>query len=716
MNRKRIIFCFIIMAAFLLTACSTSAAGIKESENIYSDFEIPGDVIFKGVVHDKSSGKGIEDVVVTVSNHPGIAYTDENGRFEIKEGIALEGYGEWYYNPNAAVLNFNHDLYKFSSVTAAENDFALSVRLKADKSYYPFDVSVIRRYDFTVEEDDWKWLNDNAAKEKYIPADFIHENENYGKVGLRFKGSEYSMGVECDSSGKKIVPKMSLKVKFDKYNDLKFYGLEKLNLHAMNTDYTYIHDMISYFMYRRMGVPAPRSMYCTVYINGEFEGLFVAVEQIDEDFVSSRFSDGTGNLYKEVWPVNTDEDFYTKGLKTNDGKNADVSDIVNFNNSILAIDSKKSFLREIGKNIDIYHMMRYMAVDRAIVNADGIIAWYIHDIGFLNHNYYWYHNNSEDRFYLVPWDMNETFLRPGFTVEMAWMPYWYAEVDPSREISGEIRHPSKDPLFSLLGQYALPLFRYYGDMLLGGLFTEDLLRTKTTKWGEMISSYVSKDRKGHSRGEWKSAFDNFQFHISYYIRRFQEILYSADYKKNGLLSQKVLSSYNGLDTGINNNFEGLSKAEAVSVYPYGSLTVSINEKDPLSGRSDLFASGTIRSVDNYFFSVITFKLKEQGSDLRKYKYIEFDISVSQSVWFSLEIGSSLYKRDYPFISRSFNLNPGLQTVRIPIVYFTYPEWDFQNIEPDVILASADALNFSFGLDEDASKKLSVQIDNIQFLE
>ena len=79
--------------------------------------------------------------------------------------------------------------------------------------------------------------------------------------------------------------KCSLKLGFDEVDaNLRFYGLKKLNFHAMNNDLSRLRERLAYFLFRRFGVPAPRAVHATLTVNGESLGLYALVEEIDSRF------------------------------------------------------------------------------------------------------------------------------------------------------------------------------------------------------------------------------------------------------------------------------------------------------------------------------------------------------------------------------------------------------------------------------------------------
>lgn len=84
---------------------------------------------------------------------------------------------------------------------------------------------------------------------------------------------------------------------------------------------------------RDMDLVAPRVVHARVHINGECQGLFSAVEQVDGRFTANRSSaSGDGNLYRDLWPFaeSTPADV-EKALRTSDDPgNVNVSDFMAF--------------------------------------------------------------------------------------------------------------------------------------------------------------------------------------------------------------------------------------------------------------------------------------------------------------------------------------------------------------------------------------------------
>ena len=77
-----------------------------------------------------------------------------------------------------------------------------------------------------------------------------------------------------------------------------FHGIEKMNLNAEVNDPSLIRSKLAYTLMRRLGVAAPRINHVLLYINNEFYGVYLNTEQVDENFVKSRFDTNDGNLFR----------------------------------------------------------------------------------------------------------------------------------------------------------------------------------------------------------------------------------------------------------------------------------------------------------------------------------------------------------------------------------------------------------------------------------
>ncbi len=205
-----------------------------------------------------------------------------------------------------------------------------------------------------------------------------------------------------------------MKVDFTYYqDDYKFYKLNKLQFNSMNHDHSQMHERLGYYLFKQMGVPAPRCVHARLIINGEYSGLYALVEQVDEQFAVHNFTDGGGNVYKEVWPTDSkakayNERFYLNHLKTNQDKQQEDVMIEEFGCDIENAELSEMKL-VISKWMDINVIISYAVVDRAIRADDGPFHWYENNGRIYNHNYFWYEEPSIDKLFLIPYDLDNAF-------------------------------------------------------------------------------------------------------------------------------------------------------------------------------------------------------------------------------------------------------------------------------------------------------------------
>ncbi|MDD3307117.1 MAG: CotH kinase family protein [Acetobacterium sp.] len=172
----------------------------------------------------------------------------------------------------------------------------ITAETSTDLSYVTklFDDTVVHTIDVEISETDWNSLQENASEEEYQLCAVTVDGEKLNNVAIRPKGnSSLSSVVASDSE------RYSFKIDFDKYSDgLTYHGLDKLNLNNIISDNTYLKEYLSYDMMAYMGVAAPLSSFVKVSVNGEYFGLYLAVEGVEEAFAQRNYGSDEGNIYK----------------------------------------------------------------------------------------------------------------------------------------------------------------------------------------------------------------------------------------------------------------------------------------------------------------------------------------------------------------------------------------------------------------------------------
>lgn len=290
-----------------------------------------------------------------------------------------------------------------------------------EQSDFIFDQNTLHTFELNIPAHLLAQLDANPAAEKYVEGSLTFMGETISPVGVRYKGSVGAF-VNCLSgtnwanpSGHKICTKLSMKVKINwEGREEKFYGLKKLQFHSMNLDDSQMRERLGYWLFRQMGVPAPRSVHARLMINGKFNGIYALTEQIDGRFTRYNFADGKGNLYKEIWPLRMNgqpfsEQTYIDHLETNEDENPSAQMIRNFAFEVRDAVDDTSLQNVIDKWMNINEILSYAVVDRTIRHDDGPFHWYCGGPECSSHNFYWYEEPTEGTVHLIPWDLDNAF-------------------------------------------------------------------------------------------------------------------------------------------------------------------------------------------------------------------------------------------------------------------------------------------------------------------
>ena len=409
-----------------------------------------------------------------------------------------------------------------TTTTAGRNLSALT----ADDSGYIFDQERLHTFELTLSDEALAQIDRNPSAEEWVLGSLTFEGETIDRVGIRYKGS-IGAWVGClsdpdwsDPSGHKVCTKLSMKVKVNwDDSNREFHGLRRLQFHSMNLDPSQMHERLGYWLFREMGVPAPRSVHARLIVNGTYVGVFALTEQIDGRFTRHNFDDGTGNLYKEVWPLHagyvTGDLFFVEALKTNEDENPSIELIKNFGSEVKAA-GPDGAAEVVDRWMDVDEVLAWAVVDRTIRNDDGPFHWYC--FGECRpHNYYWYEEPTAGTLHLIPWDLDNAFQN--IVID-------YNPVTPVADAWGEItrdcqrfgygdwgllqRSAACDPVFAAWATFDDDYGRLLAEFL-DGPFAEELVTAQVEAWVAQIADATTEAAAVHddavSVRKWTGAVD-----------------------------------------------------------------------------------------------------------------------------------------------------------------------------------------------------------------
>lgn len=408
-----------------------------------------------------------------------------------------------------------------------------------------FDETVVQSYYLTFSDEEYAKLMDMSTlllnqwtvnEDRYVKASLRAGDKEIPSIGVRFKGQFSLWGCVDKASGTRrvrvesvfrdidVCQRFSLKLDLDRYDDsARLDGLKKLNLHAMSADPSKMRERLGYALYRDMNILAPRAVHARVYINGQYHGLFAAIEEVDGRFTANRFpQSGDGNLYKEIWPsAHITSSDATEALRTNDDPGvADVSDLLAFKDAVAA-STEADFSTTMAPHLDFDYLARYIVVNRAINDFDGVMAFYF---GWgpppANHNLYWYHDTESGRFMLIPWDLDKTFWypEPNFWSDNAAngqnvVPNWnvitkscdgYTAWFDNLGMPYQMMAIDCDPLLRLLRGKIYDRQKAITEAFIAGAFSEQNVKAKLDAWQTQIADAIKDDPLVDS-AHWKTS-------------------------------------------------------------------------------------------------------------------------------------------------------------------------------------------------------------------
>lgn len=257
-----------------------------------------------------------------------------------------------------------------------------------DPSDLLFDESTIHGVALTVSDAGLRSLALDRRLE--VPASVQVRGVWFPEVGVRLKGQ---LG-----SRRELGEKAAWKVDLNEYAGHSIYGQEMLTVNNMVQDPSYVAEHLAYSVYRAAGVPAPRTTWTRLSVNGEDWGLYGLIESVDENFLGRWFVDPSGRM----WEGQYGQDFVDGDpleLDFDQGVDDDRSSLIAVA-EILSGPADAAAVAALDRHIALDQWLRNLAVEALILHWDGYST---------SNNYRIYEDPTSGRLHLLPWGTDQTF-------------------------------------------------------------------------------------------------------------------------------------------------------------------------------------------------------------------------------------------------------------------------------------------------------------------
>ena len=220
-------------------------------------------------------------------------------------------------------------------------------------------------------------------------------------VGVRLKG-----GI---GSFRPLTEKAAFKLKFNEYAKQRVLGLKKMTLNNMVQDPSKVHETLTYTVFRAAGVPASRTGYADVRVNGEDFGLYLNVETLDDVGLERWFGefDDPQHLYEGEYGTDV-----TPGgalaFSVDEGDEDVRSDLEALIAAVAGGGS--SFSERVDGLADLDEMTRMWAGEKYIGHWDGYAGAGPSDYPHseLPNNFYLF-GDTAGKFQMLPWGTDQTW-------------------------------------------------------------------------------------------------------------------------------------------------------------------------------------------------------------------------------------------------------------------------------------------------------------------
>lgn len=167
----------------------------------------------------------------------------------------------------------------------------------------------------------WQDMLDNAISEEYYECDAEINGSMFSDIAIRPKGNTSLSSIVSDPNSDRY----SFKIEFDHYDSNKnCYGLDKLVLNNNYADAANMKEAVVYDCFKYLSAVSPLTNYAEISVNGEYIGIYLAIEAVEESFLLRNYGTGYGSLYKpDSMEIGGGEGGFGGGMPPDMNNNAD---------------------------------------------------------------------------------------------------------------------------------------------------------------------------------------------------------------------------------------------------------------------------------------------------------------------------------------------------------------------------------------------------------
>jgi spore coat protein CotH len=269
-----------------------------------------------------------------------------------------------------------------------------------------FDEGRVHELALEMSPEDWRSILDDTRGDEWRHAKLTYDGVVVEDVGVRPSG---------ESSRIPGNVKMSMRIKFDAFEGQgPFGGYGGVSVKGGFDDASMMRERLALFVFAKL-MPATKAAHARVTVNGELRGVYTMRETWDETSVAAHYSQPLGPLYRVRPPDNATDPYINKGpdaaLYVPTPWERHIKDAARGDEVVPAFIQALGDPAALETVADVDDLISYLVAATIVMTTDGLVG----SSGVDDH--YQYFDPQSGKFFVLPWDLDNTFGSQGETPE-----------------------------------------------------------------------------------------------------------------------------------------------------------------------------------------------------------------------------------------------------------------------------------------------------------